>query len=251
MEQNAASRIPAGLRGQLFLFDAPTLPALSSTQRWRLAAIFLTLEFLVRPLLRLAAHALGSATKPWVALLQMVLVTAAACLLILTFAKVPFSQLGLRSWSRCTRIEKLYFIEIVPFTLAIFVIAQFTTIKFLVVRPVTHLLVTVLIQQMLWGFYQELLYRGIVQTELVRRLGAVWGILASNLVFTFGPLHFYHFALSRNDPTHLWIFAGIFAIGLYFALLYHRSRNLWMIAILHGIGDFFIDGLNQIVRILH
>jgi len=34
---------------------------------------------------------------------------------------------------------------------------------------------------------------------------------------------------------------------MYFAVLYHRSGNLWITGILHGVGDFFIDGLNQVV----
>jgi membrane protease YdiL (CAAX protease family) len=101
---------------------------------------------------------------------------------------------------------------------------------------------------MIWGFYQELLYRGIVQTELVRRWGTVVGILTSNLIFTFGPLHDYHFLLARKNPSHLWIFAGIFAIGLFFAIVFKRSGNLWIVGIMHGLGDWFIDGLAQVSR---
>ena len=65
----------------------------------------------------------------------------------------------------------------------------------------------------LWGFHQELVYRGILQTELVRRWGPLRGILVSNSLYTFGPLHFYHF--SHTHPA-LPMFAGIFAIGLFF-----------------------------------
>ena len=43
-----------------------------------------------------------------------------------------------------------------------------------------------------WGFYQEVMYRGILQTELVRRWGVVPGILVSNTAYTFGPLHVYY-----------------------------------------------------------
>jgi hypothetical protein len=42
-------------------------------------------------------------------------------------------------------------------------------------------------------------------------------IPAGNLIFTFGPLHACHFGLARHHPAHCWIFAAIFAIGLYFA----------------------------------
>ncbi len=101
----------------------------------------------------------------------------------------------------------------------------------------------ILAWQMIWGFYQEYLYRGLLQTELVRRWGAVAGILVSNLLFTFGPLHAYHLWIGVNAPSHLFIFVAIFAIGLYFGVLFQSSKNLWIIGILHGLGDFFIDGL--------
>jgi len=31
-----------------------------------------------------------------------------------------------------------------------------------------------------------------------------------------------------------------------FAILFKRSGNLWMVGIMHGIGDIFIDGLAQV-----
>jgi len=93
------------------------------------------------------------------------------------------------------------------------------------------------------------MYRAILQTEMVRRLGTLGGIAASNLIFTFGPLHFYHFGIARKHAEHLWILAAIFAIGLYFGTLFHRSGNLWIVGITHGIGDFFLDGLSAAARL--
>jgi len=63
-------------------------------------------------------------------------------------------------------------------------------------------------------------------TSLVRRWGAVRGILVSNIVFTFGPLHFYHFA---RGFASLPLFAAIFLTGVFFATLFERSGNLWMV----------------------
>jgi membrane protease YdiL (CAAX protease family) len=237
-------------RGQLFLFDAQPPAPLAASQRLRLAAIFLTLEFLFRPFLRNTAKYLHFQDAVWSRLLQMALLVIVACLLMTLFARVPLRQFGLYRWRFWTSIEKIYCFQILSLTVVIFAFMQFSTLRFLWTRHVAGQMGIVLLQQMLWGFYQELLYRGIVQSELVHRLGAVWGILIGNLIFTFGPLHFYHFALSRHDHAHLWTFAGIFAIGLYFAVLYHRSRNLWIVATLHGVGDFFIDGLAQIIHTL-
>ena len=38
------------------------------------------------------------------------------------------------------------------------------------------------------------------------------------------------------------MYAAIFAIGLYFALVFHRSGNLWIVAIMHAIGNAYIVG---------
>lgn len=43
---------------------------------------------------------------------------------------------------------------------------------------------------------------------------------------------------------------GDLSIGLYFALLYWRSGNLWIIGILHGVGDLFVDGLPLVSRLI-
>jgi membrane protease YdiL (CAAX protease family) len=44
---------------------------------------------------------------------------------------------------------------------------------------------------------------------------------------------------------------GIFSVGLFFALIFWRSGNLWIIGIMHGLGDWFIDGLAQVSRMAH
>jgi membrane protease YdiL (CAAX protease family) len=98
---------------------------------------------------------------------------------------------------------------------------------------------SVFLPYLLWGFYQEVVYRGILQTELVRRWGPLRGILVSNSLYTFGPLHFYYF--SHTSPARP-MFAAIFALGLFFAVLFRRSDNLWMVAIFHGIGTLYIEG---------
>jgi membrane protease YdiL (CAAX protease family) len=100
---------------------------------------------------------------------------------------------------------------------------------------------------LLWGFYQELIYRGILQTELVRRWGAVPGVLVANLLYTFGPLHFYHFFKGSAAASAI-MFASIFAIGLFFGVLFHRSRNLAMVGLFHGLGDWYITGVRSLLR---
>ena len=99
------------------------------------------------------------------------------------------------------------------------------------------IIATVFVPYLFYGFYQEVVYRGMLQSELVRRWGALAGILAANVLYTFGPLHWNYWS-----PVNLPMFAAIFAIGLFFGILFHRSGNLWIVAIMHGIGNAYIVG---------
>jgi membrane protease YdiL (CAAX protease family) len=99
-------------------------------------------------------------------------------------------------------------------------------------------LLNVVVPYLFFGFYQEVIYRGMVQSELVRRWGIAAGILVANVLYTFGPLHWNYFA----SPASLAVpmFASVFTIGLFFGFLYRRSNNLWMVAIFHAIGNAYI-----------
>jgi uncharacterized protein len=105
--------------------------------------------------------------------------------------------------------------------------------------------------QLMWCFYQELMYRGLLQTELTRRFGALWGALIANVAFTFGPLHFYHFQSAMTDVNKAIMFAAIFGIGLFFAFIFARTRNLWIVGVFHGLGNVFTEGGPDIQALLH
>lgn|ERR1700689_896835 len=236
-------------RGQLFLFDQPPAPTFSPTQGLKLLLVFLFMEGIARRSLDAGARWVSLAGREWWPLLQMSLWTALACWLVIAFAGVRLSELGLYSWLRWSKTEKFYFLQIVPITIGVFSFAQSASLKLLWTRPhLGEIGLFIFVPKMIWGMYQELLYRGILQTELVRRWGTVPGIFAGNLIFTFGPLHFYHFRAAAKNPSHLWIFAAIFAIGLLFAIIFKRSVNLWIVGTMHGLGDWFIDGLAQVSR---
>ena len=91
-----------------------------------------------------------------------------------------------------------------------------------------------------FGFYQEVVYRGMLQSELVRRWGAFVGILIANVLYTFGPLHWNYFW--ARTSVAIPMFAAIFAIGLFFGVLFRRSGNLWIVGVIHGIGNAYIVG---------
>jgi membrane protease YdiL (CAAX protease family) len=242
------SAINAFWRGHLLLFDRPASPLCAPTQGRTLLWIFLGFEGVVRPVLDEAGKRLALVQCVWWPLAETTLLTGLSCAILL-ISGIQLSQIGLRPWRLWSKTEKLYFVQIVPITICVFSFVEHAELKVLWARPdLEKLLLFVFVPKMLWGFYQELLYRGLLQTESVRRWGSTAGIVASNLVFTFGPLHAYHFRIAQKHPAHLWIFVGIFSIGLFFALIYLRSGNLWVIGVMHGLGDWFIDGLSLVTR---
>jgi CAAX protease family protein len=217
--------LSAHWRGHLLLFGPKDPPALGVKPARRLLVAFVILEGLLGPRLELL-KILGLAQPPaWV---RIALLMALALLMARFLARVSWREIGFTRWREWTLAEKSYFLQVVVIGSA----AGFLVLGQRL-RPEPFL------TALAWGFYQELVYRGILQTALVSRMGAVAGILLANLLFTFGPLHFYYFFQS---PPAYAMFAGIFAMGLVFALQFHRSGNLWLPATFHGIGTAFILG---------
>ncbi|QJR14951.1 CPBP family intramembrane glutamic endopeptidase [Usitatibacter palustris] len=211
-------------RGHLLLFDQRPPTDLAPAACLKLALVFVLLECVLGPRLWLL-DALGIAQPP--AAIRVAVLLALALLLVRYLVRVPLAAIGLKRWSAWSLAEKSYFLQVVVAATAIFVALN---PKILAVPAL------VLATNFAWGFYQEVVYRGILQTALVQRVGGVAGVLLANAIFTFGPLHFYHF--SGNAP--LPMFAAIFAIGLLFGAIFHRSGNLWIVAVFHGLGSAFL-----------
>ncbi len=153
-------------------------------------------------------------------------------------AGLKLSQIGLYRWRKWTVTEKSYFVQLLIIANVVFPLVfapRLATI--LTQHAALRTLATVFVPYLFFGFYQEVVYRGILQSELVRRWGAFAGILASNVLYTFGPLHWHYFS-----PLVVPMFAAIFAIGLFFGVLFRRSGNLWIVAVVHGIGNAYIVG---------
>ena len=219
----------AHLRGHVFLFETPSVAAWSSATGVKLLLIFLFLEVVVGPRMWILP-----ATPPsWV---RVPLMLAAVLILIKFVARVNLSQIGLYRWRLWSTIERSYFIQVLVLANGIFLALFADRIGVVLRRMSWRSAIAIAVTYLIWGFYQEVIYRGILQSELVRRFGAIAGVLASNIFYTFGPLHI----TTTTSPA---MFAAIFAIGLFFAILFHRSGNLWMVAIFHGIGDVYITGL--------
>jgi membrane protease YdiL (CAAX protease family) len=152
---------------------------------------------------------------------------------------VSLRQLGLRPWRDWTTTERSYFLQVLLIANVVFPLVLAARIESrLSLEGNSSSLWTVLVPYLFFGFYQELVYRGMVQTELVRRFRAPIGIVAANVLYTFGPLHWGYFASSGASGGPM--FAAIFAIGLFFGALYQRSGNLGIVATFHAIGNAYI-----------
>lgn len=228
----------------MFLFQAEAKPAYNDASGIRLLLIFLLLEAVIGPRLSILDLLGLPSIAPWV---RVPILLGLALFLIRFFAQLRLPQIGLSAWRDWSEIEKSYFLQTLVISNVVFSILYWSQLGAIMADPdLWGRAAVVASVNLLWGFYQELLYRGIMQTELIRRWGSVPGILASNLLFTFGPLHFYHFSASVSTWTAM--FVGIFLIGLFFAVLFQSSGNLFIVGSLHGLGNCYIDGLGTFWR---
>ena len=220
------------LRGHVLLFDQRPVPAYNGSVGLRLLAIAIVIEAF-----RLAIVKGVHAPVPLVILTPLFLVCA--LLLVRFVAGLRFRQIGLYPWRDWTPVEKSYFIQLLVLANAIFAFVFASRLRLILAQPAALSIIwNGFVPYLFFGFYQEVVYRGMVQSELVRRWGAFAGILIANILYTFGPLHWNYFWSRSAVP----LFAAIFAIGLFFGVLYRRSGNLWMVAVMHGIGNAYIVG---------
>lgn len=239
MLDSRIGRLSHHLKGHIFIFDKKPAAELDTKTATRLLLIFALLEFILGPRLWILGW-LGLPPLPQWARVPMLLAVA---LLLVHF--VARTNVGLHRWREWTKTERSYFVQAIVIGNVVFALVRLRGLKAIAAdHSQWGQACIVLLTQLLWGFYQELMYRGILQTALVSRLGPWGGILVANSFFTFGPLHFHHFSSASPFP----MFGAIFAIGLLFSVLYWRSGNLWLVGVLHGIGDAYIDGLRAILR---
>lgn len=220
------------LRGHLLLFDRRPAP-----QHTPNAGVRLLLAAAFVEVVRLAVvRWLDPGIPLWLLLAALL---GLGLLVVPGIAGVKLSQLGFRPWRDWTTTEKSYCLQVVVIANVVFPIVLAAPLGNRVAQAgLAWSLWNVFVPYLFYGFYQELLYRGMVQLELVRRWGAPIGIVVANVLYTFGPLHWYYFA-SRGSLA-VPMFVAIFFIGLFFGVLYRRSGNLWIVAIFHAIGNAHI-----------
>ena len=229
-------RLNPHLRGHLLLFDRRPAPVISSAAGLFIAA--------------LALEALRVAVVGFIAVPLWMLLPAllALSLVAVRVAGVKFAELGLRPWREWSNTEGSYFFQVLLLANVVFPLVLAGPIMSRIGQTSMGMrLLSVFVPYLFFGFYQEVVYRGMVQSALERWFGAAVAIVLANVLFTFGPLHWVY--LTSNSPNAVPMLVAIFAMGLYFGALYQRSRNLWMPAVFHAIGNaFMIWGLGPIGR---
>jgi len=230
-EVPARSLLGDSLRAHLLMFPAPLAPAYPPAAGARMLLAFVAVALGLVLALRYGFAAVGFAGTPVARLAFIGALLICFVVVQRGYVRLPFADTGLRGWGDWSRRERLYLFQVVPLAAVAFTFVFRTHLAaLLAAQGLAGFLLFSVATGLLWGAVQELLYRSWLQTELSRRFGALAGLLVANLVFTFGPLHWDHLAAGR------WgVLAAVFAIGALFGLLYRRSGNLWLPAILHGL----------------
>ena len=217
-------------------FERPDRSSYDAATGSRLLMAFVFVGVVLHPGLKALSRAAGLTHAYWVGPVIVVTLLVAVIVAMTRFVRSGWETIGLHGWREWTPRERIYVLTVVPLAAVVFAImfrdhfAQLAR-----THGLAGLVLVSVPTGLLWGIVQEFIYRGLLQTELVRRLGPIPGVLVANLVFTFGPLHFYHFRFGADAGSPWGMFAAIFGIGLLFGVLYRRSGNLWIPAFMHGI----------------
>lgn len=236
MEQDIRPRslLAESAQAHALRFETPLSPTYGDAAGLRILVAFLVVGIGMLYARRFLIESIGMRGSPAESLTLVVALLAAYVVAQRTFVAVPWTQVGLRRFADWTRRERLFFLQASLMAAVVFTVVFSDHLLALLKQhgPGGFLLFSVF-TGLLWGMVQEFLYRGWLQTELTRRFGSAIGLLVANALFTFGPLHSNHFV----GPAGVrWSgLAAIFGIGLFFGLVYYRSGNVWIPAVLHGL----------------
>jgi membrane protease YdiL (CAAX protease family) len=228
------SLLADSVRAHLLRFEMPLAPTYGNAVGTRMLVAFLVVGVGMFVALRFAFDAMGARGLPAANLGFVVVLLAAFVVAQRVLVGLPMSEVGLRRYADWTHRERLYVLQVVPLAVVLFATVFRDHLAALREQHgLAGFLLFSILTGLLWGAVQEFLYRGWLQTELTRRFGATAGLIAANVAFTFGPLHVNYFA----GPAGLrWGgLLAVFGIGLFFGIVYRRSGNVWIPAVLHGL----------------
>lgn len=228
------SLLADSVRAHALRFETPLAPTYGDAVGIRMLVAFLVVGVGMFFALRFVFDAAGVRGLPSAKLGFVVVLLAAFVVAQRAFVGMPMSGVGLRRLADWTRRERLYFLQVVPLASVGFATVFGAHLRTLLEQHgFAGFLLFSVGTGLAWGIVQEFFYRGWLQTELTRRLGATAGVLAANAAFTFGPLHLDY--LVGPAGVHWGGIVAVFGIGLFFGIVYCRSGNLWIPAVLHGL----------------
>ncbi|MBL0143741.1 MAG: CPBP family intramembrane metalloprotease [Betaproteobacteria bacterium] len=233
-ENHQHSFLVRSARAHMLMFESPLAPDYSNAVGRRILLSFLAVAIGAFSALKVAGREAGLLDTP-IAKTSLVLALLVVFLVVhAAFVRAPFAAVGLRSRTSWSEGERLYLTQVAPLALIGFALVfKDHLLSLLNLHGYIGFLVFSVFTGLVWGVLQEFLYRGWLQTELTRRFGALGGLLVSNVAFTLGPLHTN--LLFGSGVLNWWTIAAVFAIGLLFGIVYYRSGNLWIPAVLHGL----------------
>ena len=227
---SVADRIAPVWHGHVFWFDRPAEAAAYCEQKGVRLLVFAVVLEAFRILTNVAGAPVPS-FRFWAA------PTLLLTLVGLRRMGLSARDVGLRPWREWNATERSYFIQMVMLVNLVFPAVFATRLARAFSESTPPVLAGTFVAYLFLGFFQELLYRGMLQTELTRRWGAAGVIIVSSLLYTFVQ-HYDYFALAASRAMSM--FAAVFAVGLLFAVIFRRSGNLWIVGTMHAFGNAYI-----------
>ncbi len=108
-------------------------------------------------------------------------------------------------------------------------------------QSLAWLMATTLFYMVIVGPVEELFHRGFVQDQINRVYAPYIGIFIASVVFVLGhvPIDFMVYGVDAYGWGLRWLSSFPFAVGA--GIFYHWSRNIWGVAVYHGLYDLFLS----------
>ncbi|MBI4330414.1 MAG: CPBP family intramembrane metalloprotease [Chloroflexi bacterium] len=115
------------------------------------------------------------------------------------------------------------------------------SIEYLILRPapsalsfqVSYLLRDLFYMLFFVGLAEELLFRGLIQTDLKRAFGWRWSLFLQSFLFMVMHLTW------RSVPELFFVFGAAVVLGV----MYEKTKSMVGIIVLHGVGNTFLVGI--------
>lgn len=123
-------------------------------------------------------------------------------------------------------------------------------IKGEVIRPQLSTIIKLILSNMVIGFFEEVLMRGLIFKHMWRawqdkKYGLQLAVFISSILF--GIIHIINLLANPSlvVATSVQVIYAVFG-GIYFSVLYIKTKNIWVPILLHGVIDI-ISGIANIV----